>query len=98
MILDGYDMPSILTCMKYMKENRESLYFKSQANHNTTGGTHELEYPLFTPQHKGDSALPISFTTTETKDDFSMLQRTKDEDWDKIFKIYSKLLALILAM
>lgn len=80
MILEGYDMPSVLCVMKEMKENRESIYMKTQIEDTeTTGDMNKENYALFTPKPKKNNDLSSS-------DLYS--QRTKDEDWTKIFELY----------
>lgn len=72
-ILEGEDMPSVLGSMKIMKENRDSIYCKSEAP--------DRDMSLFTPDDK------LAYTTNITQNDFSSLQRTKDEDWKVIFEL-----------
>lgn len=97
-ILEGEDMPSVLLCMKEMKENRESLDCQTQMVDDfvpveVIKGT---EFPQFTPQAKGDDSLPLDFTASTFHEHFNVTQRTKDADWKKIFENYDKYLAKIL--
>jgi hypothetical protein len=90
-ILQGYDMPSVLVCMKEMKENRESLHCQTQVIEDLPVTiVNEVGYPQFTPQAKGDSSLPSELTMSTANDNFSVIQRTKDEDWRQIFQLYLK--------
>ena len=71
-----------MSCMKIMKENRESIYCKTQSD------------PNF---FSGDNDEPQNVVTSNTSGEhFTIIQRTKDEDWKQIFKLYSKYIGLIV--
>jgi len=83
-ILEGYDMPSVLICMKEMKENRDSLYCHTQIEERRPDSD-RIKHIELTPPYKSETTLPLIFNTSDTKDQFSSMQRTKDEDWITLF-------------
>jgi hypothetical protein len=75
--MDCLDMPELFSCMKNMKENRDSMYCKTEQA---------------SPDKKDITNM---FTANSSRNDFSAGQRTKDEDWNSIFKIYDKYIELL---
>jgi hypothetical protein len=68
--------------MKIMKENRESIYCKTQSD------------PNFFPGDNDDQ--PNAITSNTSGENLTIIQRTKDEDWKQIFKLYEKYIGLIV--
>lgn len=69
--------------MKIMKENRDSVVCRTQIE--------DLEPHKLQKKESG----PL-YTSNSSADNFSLIQRTKDEDWKAIFDLYEKYIKLIV--
>jgi len=78
-------MGCIMSCMKIMKENRDSIYWKTQFEDNNSEGSSDL-----------DETSPKLFSSKTQDERYFKMQRTKDEDWKTIFEIYEKYISIIV--